>query len=195
MVDVLRKTSLWLLLTMAVPFWGCGSSDDQPVSTSRTERSRPTTEVGGFVGAMTKRRGACDAAKTMVGSGAGTIDFEVRCSSSEADNVVFALWRDNPVRPGQRRAIVDYRRSPRVRGRETLSSHGRCDLEQKILTCSARINGPVTILGRFWAAPGTRCTASVSLVGITVPRCEPRACIGSPIRDELSRHRPNGCAI
>lgn len=189
------RLALAILFVSVAIFPGCGSSEERPERAPRTVRLNPATEVGGFRGRgrAAEGRNTCRRARVVVGPSAGAIDFVARCSGSRVDDVTFVLQRHRLADLSQKEAILGYRRFPRVKGRGGLSRYGRCDLKQEVLTCTAKIDGPVVISGRLWVESESRCAVTVFVTGITVPRCHASACAGVPKLDELFRGRPRGC--
>lgn len=188
------KLSLLPLILVAVFLPGCGSDENQPERAPRPVRLTPANEVGGFSGDTTMGQNACGSAKVITGSRPGALDFMTFCSSSKVEKVTFVLWRNHPVASNRREAIMGYQSLPKVEGKGALSGRGKCELKQRFLTCSAKIDGPVAISGRLWTEPRSRCAVTVSLVSVSSSGCErKKACLGFVKASGLFRGKPRGC--
>jgi len=192
--DMRLYLSLILLVVVSLP--GCSSSEDQPEDSPRAVRLTPANEVGGLRSSdrAPKGQNACRSAKVMTGSNPSAIDFVVLCSGSKVDGVVFALQRYLPADLNKKEPIISYRRFPEVKGNGARSRYGKCDLEQEVLTCTAKISGPVRISGRLWVGSQRRCAVTVSVVSVSSSGCgmkEP--CLGFVKTSGLFRGQPQGC--
>lgn len=173
---------------------GCGDGD-QPTQADTTRSTAPEAEKPIRPNGRVKGQNACTSASIRTGSNPQDIEFEARCSGPKAGKVNFVLQRYSLDDPGRTVEIDDYTRSPVVRGAGAVSPRADCSMKGGLVRCSATIDGPVVVSGRFTVQPESRCEAGVWLTGVTSSPCEGRFCSGSPVLDELASGRPQGCGI
>ncbi len=137
-------------------------------------------------------RSACVSATARVGVGGNQIEFRSRCAGSNGGGSVnFAVIRHGGH---GRAAIVSYTHRPRVVASSgALFGRGSCRLEGEAIECAVRATGLIVVSGHLSVAKGKRCAAALSIVGITVARCDEEFCEGGPVLHELFRGRPRGC--
>jgi hypothetical protein len=192
----LNSWLLGLLVLTVVLICGCGSSNNQtssnfsdPAVKSPDPVDKPKiipNEV------MIKGQNLCKSAVVSIGSDPAAIRFVARCSGRRLGGVAFTLVGYS-VKDGARLEINSYTQTPSVNGAGAVSRQGECSMNQHIIACKAKINGPVAVAGRFWVDPEDRCSAEISLVGVVNPPCRSEYCSGAPRFDELFSNKPRGC--
>jgi hypothetical protein len=193
-----KALSLTLMVMASAGLWGCSSDGQDPTqsnaeSGSLTFAPNPELAIPGG-GSRVKGENACRRATAGVGANPEVVESVAHCSGQKRDNVVFILQRFSFEDPAETLGIKGYNPEPVVRGEGTVAKAGECLVDQEILVCKAKIDGPVAISGHLSVRPDTRCEGAVSLVGITSPPCEGKHCEGDPILDELFSAKPKGCA-
>lgn len=195
------RTAIALTALTVACLAGCGSGGNSNAPSTRSEVSQGA--VARSVDHTTKEnvgrllrphgrvpgRSACTSAVVTKGAEPGVIKFTAHCVGKEKGGPLDFVV----LRPQTEIRELEYSHQLGVRESGSLSRRGGCHLARKVLGCSVLVEGEVEVFGQLRVPPATRCTARISLVGLTVARCEGSFCGGDPVSDELFRGRPRGC--
>jgi len=186
-----------LIAAIAVLCSGCGGGHDQSVQTrqhSAAEEETTYLNAGKPPKVRVEGRSVCTRAQVRIGPRPGAIDFVAHCVGLRRGGPIdFVVSRGETQHVDPQTAIIGYSRTPNVTGPRATVRRADCGLEEGSVECGVEARGRIRVAGRIWVKPSTRCGASVSVVGITVPPCEGNFCEGDPKLHEVFRGRPRGC--
>lgn len=195
----------WLIAVMVTScvLSGCGEndrvssgSDSQSTASAEGAQALPTRgrlmnmSGGGHV----KGRSRCFRATVRRGVQRGELWLRARCRGIKNGGgiaLVLLRYRSNDMFRPLKDPFAGW--SLNISGADMAKSAVSCRSGRRELICGADAHGIVSVVGRLRVAPNTRCSATVSVVGVTVEECDGQYCEGSPVLDGLFDGLPRGC--